>query len=109
MRAVGEEVEPGYDEIIQTDLDYPMRNVYQVSRSNGLIAITGGDGTLEELLPALIDYDLPVSILKGSGQAASAWRRSSPSSRRGRRTCSSVTTPLTWHGSSSSDSPNVRA
>ena len=72
MIAVGEEVQPGSDEIIETGFDYPMRNVYQISKSSGLIAITGGDGTLEEILPALIDYNLPVSILKGSGQAAAA-------------------------------------
>lgn len=72
MAAVGEQVQPGADEIIETEHDYPMRNVYQVSRSHGLIVISGGDGTLEEVLPALIDYHLPVGILKGSGQAAAA-------------------------------------
>jgi len=72
MQAVGEEVEPGADEIIQTDLDYPMRNVHQIGQSAGLIVITGGDGALEEVLPALADYDLPVSALRGSGQAALA-------------------------------------
>lgn len=72
MLAVGEDVRPGYDEIVQTDLDYPMRNVYQISKSDGLIVITGGDGTLEEILPALIDYNLPVSALKGAGKAAVA-------------------------------------
>src|SRR5262245_20298326 len=72
MQAVGEKVEPGADEIIQTDLDYPMRNVHQISKSIGLIVITGGDGALEEILPALADYDLPVSALRGSGQAAQA-------------------------------------
>jgi len=70
MVAVGEEIQDGYDEIIQTNLDYPMRNVYQVGKSHGLIVISGGDGTLEEILPALIDYRLPVAVLKDSGQAA---------------------------------------
>jgi predicted Rossmann-fold nucleotide-binding protein len=72
MKAVGEEIEPGADEIIQTDLDYPMRNVHQIGQSVGLIVITGGDGALEEILPALADYDVPVSTLRGSGQAAVA-------------------------------------
>lgn len=72
MEAVGEDVLPGFDEIDQTDFDYPMRNVYQISKSAGLIAITGGDGTLEEILPALVDYQLPVAVLKGAGQAAAA-------------------------------------
>jgi predicted Rossmann-fold nucleotide-binding protein len=72
MQAVGEQVEPGSDETIQTDLDYPMRNVHQISKSVGLVVITGGDGALEEILPALADYDLPVSAQRGSGQAALA-------------------------------------
>jgi uncharacterized protein (TIGR00725 family) len=72
MKAVGEEVQPGADEIIQTDFDYPMRNVHQISKSSGLIVITGGDGTLEEILPALADYNLPVSGHRGSGQAVQA-------------------------------------
>jgi len=72
MKAVGEEIEPGADEIIQTDLDYPMRNVHQIGQSVGLIVITGGDGALEEVLPALADYEMPVSALRGSGQAALA-------------------------------------
>jgi len=42
-----------------------MRNVYQISKSYGLIVISGGDGTLEEILPAIIDYELPVAVLKG--------------------------------------------
>ncbi len=70
MVAAGEEIQPGADEIVQTDLDYPMRNVHQVSQSSGLIAVTGGEGTLEEILPAVIDYHLPVAVLKGSGPAA---------------------------------------
>lgn len=72
MLAVGEEVEPGADEIVRTDLDYPMRNVYQIGQSAGLIVITGGDGALEEIVPALADYGLPVAALRGSGQAADA-------------------------------------
>ena len=72
MQAVGEEVEPGADEIIQTNLDWPDANVHQISKSAGLIVITGGDGALEEILPALADYDQPVSALRGSGQAALA-------------------------------------
>lgn len=74
MTAVGEVVEPGSDEIIQTGLDYPMRNVLQVKESDGLFALTGGDGTLEEIIPALVDYALPVQIIDGTGTAARAIR-----------------------------------
>jgi uncharacterized protein (TIGR00725 family) len=72
MLAVGEEIQPGADEVVQTDFDYPMRNVHQISKSVGLIVITGGDGTLEEILPALADYNLPVSAQRGTGQAVQA-------------------------------------
>jgi hypothetical protein len=74
MEAVGESVEPGADEVIETDLDYPMRNVFQVKQCQGLFVLTGGDGALEEILPALIDYEIPVAILEGAGSAASAIR-----------------------------------
>lgn len=72
MEAVQEAIGDGYDDLIPSEHDYPMRNVWQVSLSSGLIAITGGDGTLEEILPALIDYRIPVGVLRGSGPAAAA-------------------------------------
>ena len=75
MLAVGERVAQGADEIEQTPYDYPMRNVYQVSKSDGVFVLTGGDGALEEALPALIDYGLPVGIIDGAGEAARAVRK----------------------------------
>jgi len=75
MVSVGEEVADGADEILQTEYDYPMRNVWQVSQSDGVFVLTGGDGTLEEIIPALIDYHLPVALVEGSGTAATAMRR----------------------------------
>lgn len=72
MEAAGEKVDFGADVIEQTDLDYPMRNVLQVQRSDGLFVLTGGDGTLEEILPALIDYRLPVAAVAGTGTAVDA-------------------------------------
>lgn len=72
MEAVGERVEPGADETIITDFDYPMRNVYQVGLCHGLFVLTGGDGTLEEILPSVIDYELPIGIIRDSGSAAKA-------------------------------------
>jgi predicted Rossmann-fold nucleotide-binding protein len=72
MQAVGEEVLPGADEIEHTGLDYPMRNLLQVKRSDGLFVLTGGDGALEEVIAAVVDYNLPVAIVAGAGSAAAA-------------------------------------
>ena len=72
MRAVGEEVMPGADEIERTDLDYPMRNLLQVKRSDGLFVLTGGDGALEEVIAAVVDYHVPVAVVEGSGTVAAA-------------------------------------
>jgi len=75
MDEVGEIAEPGHDELEQTEFDYPMRNVWQVSQCDGLVVLTGGDGALEEILPALIDYQIPVGIVRESGPAAIAVAR----------------------------------
>lgn len=75
MIDVGETVGAGFDEIEQTEFDYPMRNVWQVSKCDGLVVLTGGDGALEEVLPALIDYRIPVGVIRGSGPAAAAVER----------------------------------
>jgi len=72
MRAVGETVMPGADEIEQTGLDYPMRNLLQVKRSDGLFVLTGGDGALEEVIAAVVDYRVPVAIVTGAGTVATA-------------------------------------
>lgn len=74
MEAVGERVERTPDDLVQTALDYPMRNVYQIRQSDALIVVTGGDGALEEILPALVDYSLPTALLEGSGRAVEAIR-----------------------------------
>ncbi len=74
MEKVGETVEEGADEIVETDFDYPMRNVWQVKQSHGVFVLTGGDGTLEEVLSAVIDYGLPVAVVDGAGTAALALR-----------------------------------
>lgn len=72
MLAAGEEVRPGADRTVRTGFDYPMRNVFQVGQCQGLFVLTGGDGALEEILPALIDYRIPVGIVEGAGTAAAA-------------------------------------
>lgn len=72
MDKVGETIEDGADEIIETDFDYPMRNVWQIKQSHGVFVLAGGDSTLEEVLPAVIDYGIPVAVVNGAGSAASA-------------------------------------
>lgn len=72
MEKVGEVVAEGADAIVETDLDYPMRNLYQVKHSQGLFILTGGDGTLEEAIASIADYRLPVAVVRGSGTAAAA-------------------------------------
>jgi len=72
MKLVGEEVTAEFDEVIQTNFDYPMRNVFHIKESDALVVITGGDGTFEECLPALIDYHLPTIVIQDSGKAARA-------------------------------------
>ena len=72
MVKVGEEIGEGADEIIETHADYPIRNILQVKASDGVIIITGGDGTLEEAITALADYNLPVACLANSGSAVKA-------------------------------------
>ena len=72
MERVGEIVGEGADSIVQTDLDYPMRNIYQIRAADAVCIVTGGDGTLEEAVVALADYQLPVAALRGSGIAVDA-------------------------------------
>ncbi|MGH3772815.1 MAG: hypothetical protein ACRDRW_15725 [Pseudonocardiaceae bacterium] len=75
MEKVGETVEDGADEIVETDFDYPMRNVWQVKQSHGVFVLTGDEGTLEEVLTAVIDYGLPVAVVDGAGAASTALRK----------------------------------
>src|SRR5690242_17583318 len=72
MQRVGEVVGDGADEIIQTEYDYPLRNIYQVRCSDALFILSGGDSTLQEALAALAEYELPVVGLSKSGTATRA-------------------------------------
>ena len=72
MEKVGEVVGEGADFIIETDYDYPMRNIFQIRKSEAVFILTGGDGTLEEAIVALADYNLPVAAYKNSGVAIDA-------------------------------------
>jgi uncharacterized protein (TIGR00725 family) len=72
MEKVGEVVGEGADITVETDFDYPMRNIFQIRKSDALFILTGGDGTLEEAIVALADYNLPVAAYKSSGTAIDA-------------------------------------
>lgn len=74
MRRVGEREENyGIEvEIIRTELDYPSRNVRQVKESDAMIAIGGGAGTLQEVIYAAYDFNIPVAVLESTGDVVSA-------------------------------------
>ncbi len=59
MEKVGEIVGEGADITIETDLDYPMRNIFQIRASEALFILTGGDGTLEEAICLLLHTETP--------------------------------------------------
>lgn len=67
MEKVGEIVSAQADEVIQTEFDYPLRNVYQVKCSDALFILTGGDGALEEAIAALAEYHIPVAGVRNIG------------------------------------------
>ena len=71
MRAAGEEVMPGADEIERTGLDYPIATC---SRSNAPTDCSCSPAAmaLEEVVAAVVDYRLPVAIVAGSGTVAAA-------------------------------------
>lgn len=71
MERVGERMEKGADEIIKTELDYPMRNLIQVRESDALVAIGGGAGTVTEIIATALDYRKPTIVLDG-GEASQA-------------------------------------
>lgn len=63
MEKVGEKLGPNPDELIETNLDYPERNIVMVKNCDGLIALHGGLGTLTEIIYAVNDYNKKVSII----------------------------------------------
>ncbi len=75
MRKIGEEVLVEPDEKIYTEQDYPLRNILQIKGSDAVIGVTGGLGTLTELLVAVNDYELPTSFYQGSSPLVDGFLR----------------------------------
>ena len=63
MEKVGEKIGPKPDKIINTNLDYPERNVRMVRECSGVIALNGGLGALTEIIHAVKDYNKKVAVL----------------------------------------------
>jgi hypothetical protein len=63
MEKVGEELGPKPDKLIETNLDYPERNIVMVRECDALIALHGGLGTLTEIIHAVKDYNKKVSVI----------------------------------------------
>ena len=78
MKEVGEEVLIQPDTPIYTGQDYPIRNILQVRDSDAVIGITGGAGTLTELIASINDYELPTAFYQGSSPVVSGFRDIEP-------------------------------
>ncbi|KKT71661.1 MAG: hypothetical protein UW68_C0059G0003 [Candidatus Collierbacteria bacterium GW2011_GWB1_44_6] len=70
MEKVGEEKGPEPDKIVETNVDYPERNIIMVKNCEGIIALHGGLGTLTEIIHAVKDYNKKVSVID-KGELAS--------------------------------------
>ena len=62
MKKVGDTIGPKPDEIIETNLDYPGRNLVMLKECDGVIALNGSLGALTELINAIIDYKKRVAV-----------------------------------------------
>ncbi len=79
MEEVGEEILVQPDTPIYTYQDYPIRNILQVKGSDAVIGVTGGSGTLTELIASINDYKLPTSFYQGSSSIIDGFREIEPS------------------------------
>jgi uncharacterized protein (TIGR00725 family) len=75
MEKSGEGVMVKPDTQIFTEQDYPIRNLLQVKGSDAVIAITGGTGTLTEVIAATEDYNLPTAFYEGSSPIIDSFRK----------------------------------
>lgn len=78
MKEVGEEIMIEPDTPIFTKQDYTIRNLLQVKGSDAVIGVTGGSGTLTELIASINDYKLPTSFYEGSSQVVDSFRKIEP-------------------------------
>jgi len=76
MEFVGENLGPEPDKLIETNLDYPERNIVMVRECDAVIALNGGLGTLTEIIHAVKDFNKKVSVID-FGELAS-WVRALP-------------------------------
>lgn len=60
----GGKLGPEPDQTIKLDTDYPQRNLEMLRRSERIIALNGGLGTLTEIINASYDYKLPVAVIR---------------------------------------------
>lgn len=73
MEEFGEDVLVEPDEKIYTEADYPTRNIVQIKGCDAVIGLTGGRGTLAELITANCDYNRPVGFYKDTSQLIDAY------------------------------------
>ena len=66
MKKIGEEILIEPDRKVMTHKDYPIRNLIQIKKSDAIIVLTGGTGTLSEVIATIKDYKMPIGYYKGS-------------------------------------------
>lgn len=78
MEEVGEQVMIKPDTAIYTKQDYPIRNILQVKGSDAVIGISGGIGTLTELIASIKDYEIPTAFYEDSSKLIESFRKIEP-------------------------------
>jgi uncharacterized protein (TIGR00725 family) len=73
---VGEELGPKPDKLVETNVDYPERNLIMIRSGDALLALHGGLSTLAEIIDAVKDYGKKVSVIDFGDLAA--WIRAIP-------------------------------
>jgi hypothetical protein len=63
MKKVGEEKGPKSDETIETNVDYPERNLIMIRDCDAIIALHGGLRTIAEMIHATKDYGKKIALI----------------------------------------------